>query len=81
MTGTDELLVLSLWQGHSYSMPAGEDVFWSRDGSTGSRPARSLLIGRRAPLIRHIAEHQGGPAVREEAIDRSVAHLGLLKVQ
>ena len=64
MTGTDELLVLSPWQaGHCYSMPRGEDVFWSRDASTwvsaglvdGAVVTHALEVGDASVLVGYLA--------------------------
>lgn len=64
MTGTDEMLVLSPWQaGHCYSMPNGEDVFWSSDNSTwasagldeGAVVMHAEQIGEVSVLVGYIA--------------------------
>ena len=64
MTGTDELLVLSPWQaGHCDSMPAWQDVFWSRDDSTwvsaglveGAVVTHALEIGDVSVLAGYLA--------------------------
>jgi hypothetical protein len=64
MSGTDELLVLSPWQaGHCYSMPAGQDVFWSRDASTwvsaglveGAVVTHALEVGDVSVLVGYLA--------------------------
>lgn len=52
MSGTDDLLVLSPWQaGHCMSMPQGEDVFWSSDGSAWT--SANLVEGA---VVTHAAE-------------------------
>jgi hypothetical protein len=65
MTGTDELMVLSPWQsGHCYSMPNGEDVFWSRDGNSwasaglaaGAVVTHAAKIGDVSVLVGYIAD-------------------------
>ena len=64
MTGTDEMLVLSPWQsGHCFSMPNGEDVFWSSDASTwasaglddGAVVTHAVEIGEVSVLVGYIA--------------------------
>lgn len=64
MAGTDEILVVSPWQGgHCYSMPTGEDVFWSNDGSTwasagldeGAVVMHAEQIGEVSVLVGYIA--------------------------
>lgn len=64
MTGTDDMLVLSPWQaGHCYSMPNGEDVFWSSDASNwvsaglvdGAVVTHAVEVGEISVLVGYLA--------------------------
>lgn len=68
LTGTDEVLFLTPWQsGHCYSMPTGEEVFWSSDGSTwisagltdGAVVTHAAEIGQVSVLTGYIAGSGG----------------------